>query len=435
MESQKEININNSLIVCFCFLLSVSSVHTKIAGAAWLTIVVGGTYLLLRRSRFQLEDSTAHSPGHIAANAAVSIWLFMTALALALRAVPAIYWNDGWEERHAEIRIFLGAIGSFGLGAYAISKSSRAWLVAGLCGFCLAAAVLLIFYGADGTPTNRIPWASGVAMLILATLGTAFTVDTVQKNILVICSGVAAGSVIVLGDARGAYYLAPLWVLLFTLMQINSARRASTTKPGSPRFRSGFFAIVIATVLAVFTLGSSSSLLKNPNARIQTAANELIAYLQADSGALDTSIGARLQMWKESLKVIPDAPFLGLGTKARLERIHQWGGNLNSPIIKSLGHVHNEYLQALLEHGLWGLASFLSYTAGILWAAQRLWKGHLKTTAQTLVAIAVMHSLAEMTNVNFAHNYYPTLLSLSVAIVLLSARLEAQGSWPPAKTI
>ena len=131
-------------------------------------------------------------------------------------------------------------------------------------------------------------------------------------------------------------------------------------------------------------------------------------------------------MWSSSAPVIVDNLPWGIGKDERLAHIHRWGKELNSSLIKRLGHLHNEYLQTLLENGLWGLASFLSYAVGMLFAAIRLWKSNLKVSSKGLLAIATMHSLAELTNVNFAHNYYPTLLSVSVAITLLFAQIEAQ---------
>ena len=99
---------------------------------------------------------------------------------------------------------------------------------------------------------------------------------------------------------------------------------------------------------------------------------------------------------------------------------------MNSPVIKRLGHLHSDCLQTSLENGLWGLASFLCYVAGMLFAAKRLSQSNLKVSAQALIAIAAMYSLAGVTNMNFAHNYYPTLLSLSVTITLHFAHIEAK---------
>jgi len=170
-------------------------------------------------------------------------------------------------------------------------------------------------------------------------------------------------------------------------------------------------------------------------ARVAVAKSELGAYIQGDADSINTSVGARLRMWSLSASVVVDNLPWGIGKDERLAQIHRWGEELNSPVIKRLGHLHNEYLQTLLESGLWGLASFLSYTVGMLFAAIRLWKSNLKVSSKALVAIAAMHSLAELTNMNFAHNYYPTLLSVSVAITLLFAQIEAQKHGTLAKTI
>jgi hypothetical protein len=39
-----------------------------------------------------------------------------------------------------------------------------------------------------------------------------------------------------------------------------------------------------------------------------------------------------------------------------------------------------------------------------------------------MLALLLMHLSAALSNMNFAHNYYPTLLSISVGLLLMSAQ-------------
>ena len=102
-------------------------------------------------------------------------------------------------------------------------------------------------------------------------------------------------------------------------------------------------------------------------------------------------------------------------------QMRQWGEEASSPVVKSLGHLRNEYLQTLLDHGLWGLASLLSYSLGLVFMVRKLRAiGDIqdKSLAAGLASVLFLHMSAELTNVNFAHNYYPTILSLAVTLLV-----------------
>jgi O-antigen ligase len=407
-------------------LTAMASVHTKIAGAAWLCVVLGGVYTLCTRKWFQLGDSSQVALPRDPVASAATMWLLFTSLALALKAVAVFYWNSGWEERHAEIRLFLGALGSLGLAIYAVYGRPQVLLVLGLCSACLAAFVLMFLYGEEGAPTNRIPWTSGVSFLIIASLGAAYTVGKLHRVILVLSSGLATFGVIGFSSTRGAYPVGAIWIIALVSMHITSRRNIATAGLIAWKTKAKLLLVIGLFTLSTLILWSSQDFFKGTRARTETAITELSAYMLGDDNSINTSVGARLHMWSLSVPVIVNNLPWGIGKDGRAAQIHRWGVELNSPVIKSLGHLHNEYLQTLLENGLWGLASFLSYTVGMLFAARRLWKSKLKVSSKGLVAIAAMHSLAELTNMNFAHNYYPTLLSLSVAITLLFAQVEAQ---------
>jgi O-antigen ligase len=104
--------------------------------------------------------------------------------------------------------------------------------------------------------------------------------------------------------------------------------------------------------------------------------------------------------------------------------IRKWGEEASSPVVKSLGHLHNEYLHTLLDHGLWGLASFLSYSLGLVLIVRKLRAAgdiRNKSLAAGFASVLFLQSSAELTNMNFAHNYYPTILSLAVTLLVFAA--------------
>jgi len=90
--------------------------------------------------------------------------------------------------------------------------------------------------------------------------------------------------------------------------------------------------------------------------KAQLIITETIAYLQ--SGTENTSVGARLSMWSNSLKFIADAPLFGHGLGSYRffsEAIY------TDPALCAITcvHPHNQLLFFMVEHGILGLILFL----------------------------------------------------------------------------
>jgi hypothetical protein len=109
---------------------------------------------------------------------------------------------------------------------------------------------------------------------------------------------------------------------------------------------------------------------------------------------------------------------MGVGGDALRASIQRWGVEGGSSTVKRLGHLHNNYIHDLYGQGLFGLGSFLSYMIGLIYVAVRLIK-YQPAAALGISGIFFMHSSSSLTNVNFAHNYYPTTLSIAVACCFL----------------
>ena len=415
----------------FLLTLVFASVHTKMAGAAWLALAVVGLHGWWSRKPLSPNSSKSESALTTAVKSAAKVWLLATIAALVFKAVPMFYWASAWNERHAELRLFIGALGSYGLLSATLQRQFPRWLSLAIGLSCVGAIVLLLHFGSEATPTNRIPWASGVSLLLLAALGVAFIREGWEKAVLTVLSILGIGAIFLLSEVRGSMAIAPVGLLLLTLLLFRKKLSRNSLSRNAIAATALFTVIITASSLIPI---SKTQLHFTSIARIEAAEEEAAAFFKNEPDTQNTSVGARLHLWAESLPHIKSNLLWGVGKEQRFALIHKWGEELNSPVIQSLGHVHNDYLQTLLEHGLWGLASFLSYTLGLLLAARKLWLGSFKTQALTIGAITIMHSLASVTNMNFAHNYYPTLLSLSVSITLLSAMLQTYNDKEATKT-
>ena len=92
--------------------------------------------------------------------------------------------------------------------------------------------------------------------------------------------------------------------------------------------------------------------------RIDEALKNVASWVE--SGKSNTSVGARLEMWKASYKIIKQQPVIGVGEDNYMK--HQKKLIDRGEIDKSVGnfaHPHNEYIASFIEQGAIGLLVFI----------------------------------------------------------------------------
>jgi O-antigen ligase len=136
--------------------------------------------------------------------------------------------------------------------------------------------------------------------------------------------------------------------------------------------------------------------------------------------AANTSVGSRLFLWSKALDAIELQPWLGYGKENSIAMIKQWGLEINSAQVQKLGHLHHEFLDAWVSHGLMGILSLMVLATGMGLVARKLWVPHPRA-AQGILGILFMHLTAGLSNTNMVHNYYGAMLSLSVGLALVMA--------------
>jgi O-antigen ligase len=381
----------------FLLLLVLAPLNSKLAGACWLALCLLGIW--------SFKYGRAHGP--IPELSAAKAWVYACLWALALRAVTQFYWGDSWGERHAEFRLLFGALGLLALVHYARFTSAQLrWLGYTLVLASWAGFGLMIACGAIEAPTNQIPWGASMSLLVCVLL--ALTVGASMQPMLLrlfYASGVVVGvCAVLLSQARGSYGIV-LWVVGVVLLHY--AR--SGIKWGALTRRVLVGAVAIALLIQLFP-----QLVSIPLKRIQLAVEEYSAMEHQKVASVNTSVGARIYLWTRAVEVVPAHLVMGVGGEDLKESIQRWGIDADSSTIKGLKHLHNNYLENLYGQGLFGLSSFLSYIAGLAYIGIRYLKSQ-KVFSLGIFGILFMHSTSSMTNVNFAHNYYPTVLSISVA--------------------
>ena len=408
-------------------LLAASTLNTKAPGFAWLWFILAGL-LAWRQSR---QTATTGPDGEVSATqepvgaGIAKIWLITTAAALLLKSVPMVYWADPWGERHAEFRLLLGALGLYGLSQLPLERLRRAyldanyfaWVGSALAVACALALWLVLVKGSDAAPTNRIPWACALAISTCTLLTLARVVTDWRLRYFWLAASLAGLLAVLASDVRGAYGLVLVWpALAFYLFKV----KPTATVPHA-RLKTALLTVAALLLLALLI---PSVFIQKPLQRMQIAWPEFESSQVSSAQGANTSVGARLYMWERSLEAIEKSPWIGYGRAGRIAHIQKWGDEATSPVVKSLGHLHNEYLQTLMDHGLWGLASLLSYSVGMLLMARKLRASHdvrHKALAAGLAGVVLMLMSSGLSNMNFAHNYYPTVLSLAVTLLVCAA--------------
>lgn len=120
-----------------------------------------------------------------------------------------------------------------------------------------------------------------------------------------------------------------------------------------------------------------------------------IAVVEAqNSGAMEiTSIGGRINFWKNTWAMIEQRPLLGWGTGSYHD---QWCEQVQRADWCGFGrwHPHNQYLFFWVEQGLPGLLLFIGLLAAPLWAARTASPGHRRM----LVCFVVIFALNSLIN-------------------------------------
>ena len=386
-------------------------------GLTWLLLVLAGAWTAVRHwGQASLKSDSS----------VIKTWCLVATAALLVKSVPMFYWSDPWGERHGELRLFIGAWALYGLFSWQhLERRTFAALAHALTLASAIGLVWVIAQGRDGVPTHPIPWAGAMAMVSAVLLALALKSDFSQKQRgLWLLGGLLAVMAVLSSQSRGAYGIL-LWWLIVGLHHLWVRKSRTTAQIADFRYGLSMrqWAWLIGIGLILFGL-SQTPVIERPAQSLQDAVQEIRQSQTSITQGANSSVGARLYMWQQSLDAIGNAPWIGHGREARKILLKTWGQTSQSPEVQRLGHVHNEYLNQLVDHGLWGLSSQVLYVVGLLWISWQLHRRTQNTAAFAVAGITFMHMTTSLTNVNFAHNYYTAAFSMLVGLSLWSTRLR-----------
>jgi len=222
-----------------------------------------------------------------------------------------------------------------------------------LYGLCLASLVMFLqaFYQYSELGYPRAVGAynpivlGGIAMLFaMIIVGASITITkSWQYYLLAAVSAGLAFSVSIMSGTRGAWLALPVVGLWLLWLQRKKLQKFS------------FISIVI---LIFFVIWGALQIDQVKNG-INRAVSNFQSYTQNPTKT--TSVGARLEMWKDAVTIWKDKPFLGTGIgdyeKHRLQLYEE--GELHKSF--QYGHAHSIYFDVLASAGLLGFISLLIF--------------------------------------------------------------------------
>ena len=387
-----------------------------------------GLWAFLRSKRIERTDIGLQFTGNGAYSGpspveeAARIWLFACLAATLIRIIPHAFWQDEWDRRHAEARLVLGAMATVALVKwppfYRLMGSQKRHLGDALALACVLGMGVTALYGRE-TPLHAIAWAVSLSFLVCLlapmVLETAHTPGHRKLWALAVMMGCMG---VVLSQSRGAYGLL-IWIALAayiaasnrTLLHLSTFRLRTWLILGL--LFGGFIGLLSvqpAWLIAIYH-------------RLSEAWMEASMSQSNPGEAANTSVGSRLFLWSKALDAIEVQPWFGFGKENSISMIKQWGLEINSEQVQKLGHLHHEFLDAWVSHGLMGILSLLVLATGMGLVVRKLWVPHPRA-AQGILGILFMHLSAGLSNTNMVHNYYGAMLSLSVSLALVMAASE-----------
>lgn len=167
--------------------------------------------------------------------------------------------------------------------------------------------------------------------------------------------------------------------------------------------------IMMLAVVAILCIPFVPTVIKHIPAlhhSIERGSDDLAAYRQ---GQTETSLGLRLEFYKNSLNIIAMKPWLGQGTGAFTDAYRQSTGF--STGVRASSNPHNDYLKFTVELGLLGLCAIVALILVGWWQAQ----AYAPLQRQLARGLIFSMALASVANSFFTDN-----ITSAAFVVLLS---------------
>ncbi len=411
MRAAARVDLKPWLWGLFLGMLALAPGNTKVAGAAWLLMGVLGVWAMFAHREWRPEAEEDKVVWR-----AARLWLVFCAVAFIFKAIGVTYWGDPWRTRHFDMRVMLTALSLFFLVSRLKLTETRKVQLVGALSVAAFVGFLVSYLHANHdveTPSNRINWAGGLVMLSW-TLLPVLAMSHIHKRWrwMALFGVLLLWGAVLMSGARSAYLSLP-WLIVFgAVLLVHTLRHRHWGR----WLATGVTALVMAW-LVLYTM--VPKVLEVPMHRVEIAVIEAHKAMLGDEDGdrdVDTPVGSRLYMWQRSIEVFKESPWIGYGRKQRIAFIKAWGKEANAHIVSDQSHLHSEYINGMVDHGLVGLASTLTYMLGLVAVALTL-RREFPLMALSIGGIAFTHITMSLTNANSQTNNYSVVFGLALTVV------------------
>jgi O-antigen ligase len=252
---------------------------------------------------------------------------------------------------------------------------------------------------AEGGSGNAIPFALTSAFLSVASL-IAMMEDDRRIQILGIGGFLSGFLCVFLSQTKGLMPVPLIAFVAFLLFQLRHQLRLVQ---------------VVAVALALSVFVAVSIYASGSHHRLE----ELAHLATGDTTVtLSASTSIRLDLWDKALSAIAADPFTGYGLQNRRDLIEDFG--------YTYSHLHNGYLTAAVDNGVFGLLALAMLLLSPLYIALAAPRNALYTPRLLLAsALVLTYSFGGLTNVIFGHDIYDALFLWVGLVIAVSATPKA----------
>lgn len=253
-----------------------------------------------------------------------------------------------------------------------------------------------------GRAVNPIPYALYCVSMLLCCF---YLVRTVRLKLFIKAIAVVAALgctyALLLTDVRGVWLALPFALLPLFITQLSLS---SISKKN----------VLLLVAMLVTFIGIAST--NTVQQRWERTTQEFHRISQGD---FSSSIGIRLTLWNNGLSLASGSPIVGIGSDELRSNID----NSSEKWVRGFAHLHNQYLQVLVESGMVGLLILT------VWFSSSMVCFNLKGVDfryhSLCCSVLVLFSIASLTDVPFVHGHIVYLISLLLGGSIL---LDKQSS-------
>ncbi|WP_317204896.1 O-antigen ligase family protein [Janthinobacterium sp.] len=176
-----------------------------------------------------------------------------------------------------------------------------------------------------------------------------------------------------------------------------------------------------------------------PHSPLKTRTEMAVREVQSftDTGNIDTSSGLRIEMWRSAIAMFPQHPWLGWGQQGYMDyKVVLIREGKVIPRIGAYTNAHNEYVDALVKHGIIGLLAQLAlYLVPLALFARQLRdpRGAVHPFALAGVSLYTCYFIFGLTTTFLTLNIGVMMLAFLTVILWAALRQQQRAAAPDSR--